>query len=68
MEYALSEQQRMFIKQGSLDTKKIGFYVMAVPADELANLCVIHIMRFLLNNFVKVDKVDGEKDNNELFS
>ena len=34
---------------------------MAVPADELASPCVIHIMRFLLNNFIKVDR-DGEKD------
>jgi hypothetical protein len=62
MENALNEQQRMFIKQGSLDTKKIGFYIMALPADELANLCVIHIMRFLLNNFVKSDLKDGEKE------
>lgn len=62
MEYALAEQQRMFIKQSTLDTKKIGFYIMAVPADELASLCVIHIMRYLLNNFVKGDRDRGEKD------
>ena len=62
MESALAEQQRIFIKQSLLDTKKIGFYIMACPADELASLSVIHIMRFLLNSFINAK--DEEKVGN----
>ena len=52
MEAALSEQQRIYLKQGSLDSKKLGFYVLAMPSDELASLCVVHIMRHLLGEFL----------------
>ena len=62
MDAALSEQQRIFMKQGSLDTKKIGFYILAMPSDELASMCVIHIMRHLLGEFLHNTNKDAERN------
>ena len=61
MEAALVEQQRSYLKQGSLDTKKIGFYILALPADELGSICVIHIMRYLLNEFLSNTNKEAER-------
>lgn len=61
LEAAISEQQRIFLKQGSMDQKKIGFYIMAMPSDELASLCVIHIMRHLLGEFLNNTNKDAER-------
>ena len=61
LEGALAEQQRMFIKQGSLENNKIGFYIVAMPTDELASICVIHIMRHLLGEFLNNTNKDAER-------
>ena len=61
LELAIAEQQRIFMKQGSLDTNKVGFYVMAIPSDELASLCVIHMMRHLLSEFLQNTNKDAEQ-------
>lgn len=61
LETAIAEQQRIFMKQGSLDTNKVGFYVMAMPSDELASLCVIHMMRHLLGEFLNNTNKDAER-------
>ena len=61
LESAIAEQQRIFTKQGSLDQKKLGFYVLAMPSDELASLCVIHMMRHLLGEFLNNTNKDAER-------
>ena len=61
LEAAISEQQRIFMKQGSLDTNKIGFYVVSMPSDELASICVIHMMRHLLGEFLNNTNKDAER-------
>ena len=49
------------MKQGSLDTNKVGFYIMSMPSDELASLCVIHMMRHLLGEFLNNTNKDADK-------
>jgi hypothetical protein len=33
LEGAISEQQKIFVKRGSLDPTKIGYYLMALPSE-----------------------------------
>ena len=49
------------LKQGSLDQTKLGFYILALPSDELASLCVIHMMRHLLSTFLHNTNKDAER-------
>ena len=61
LENALAEQQRIYLKQGSLDQNKIGYYILAMKSDELASLCVVHIMRHLLGAFLENTNTDAER-------
>ena len=54
LENVLSEQQRILMKQGgNLDKNKIGFYILSLPSDQLATLCVVHVMRNIMGMFVR---------------
>ena len=62
MEAVLLEQQRSFMKSKSkTTTRNIGFYILALPADEIASLCVIHMMRRLLTHFIDDTRKDAER-------
>lgn len=52
LETTISEQQKINMKRGSIDSKKIGYYLMALPADQIATLCILHLMRHLFTEFV----------------
>jgi hypothetical protein len=40
------------VQQGSLDKNKIGFYIMSLPSEQIASICVIYMMRYLMQEFV----------------
>jgi hypothetical protein len=61
LENSISEQQRIFVKQGSLDQNKIGFYMVSLPSDQIATLCVTHLMRHLMSSFVKSTENEAAK-------
>ena len=35
-----------------MDKDKIGYYILALPADTLASMCVQHLMRHLFQEFI----------------
>ena len=39
----------------------MGFYILAMPSDELASICVIHMMRHLLGTFLQNTNKDAER-------
>lgn len=49
LEDAISEQQKIFIQRGNLDPQKskIGYYLIQMPSDKIASLCVLHLMKHL---------------------
>lgn len=52
LESAIAEQQQIYVQQGSLDKNKIGFYIMSLPSEQIASICVIYMMRYLMQEFV----------------
>jgi hypothetical protein len=52
LESSISEQQKIFMKRGSLDNTKYGYYIMAMPSEQIATICVLHLMRHLFKEFV----------------
>lgn len=35
-----------------MDANKVGFYMLAMPSDQIATLCVLHLVRTLFGEFV----------------
>ena len=54
MEASIQEQQKIFIKRGNLDPSKskIGYYLIQMPSEKIASLCVLHLMKHLFNQFI----------------
>ncbi len=52
LETAIAEQQKIATKRGNMDSNKIGFYLMSLPSEQIATLCVLHLMRHLFKEFV----------------
>jgi DNA polymerase III delta prime subunit len=52
LDTAIAEQQKIASKRGSLDHNKIGYYLMSMPSETIATLCVLHLMRHLFKEFV----------------
>lgn len=63
LETAITEQQKIFIKRGNLDPKKqkIGQYLIQMPSDKIAALCVMQLMKHLFINFSKDNKLYAEE-------
>ena len=61
LEASLAEQQRIYLKERSLDKNKIGYYIASIKCEELASLCVIHIMRHLLGEFLHNTNKDADR-------
>lgn len=34
-----------------MDANKVGFYLISMPADKIATVCVMHLMKILLSEF-----------------
>jgi hypothetical protein len=39
-----------------MDANKVGFYLISMPADKIATVCVMHLMKVLLAEFTQSDK------------
>lgn len=39
----------MMAKKANLDKSQIGYYILSLPSKDIAQLCVIHLMRHLTN-------------------
>jgi len=54
IEAAVTEQQRIIVKRGSLDPKKdkLSFLLIQMPSDKMAALCIMHLMKHLLKQFL----------------
>lgn len=55
LETSIAEQQKIFIKRASLDPNKskIGYYLVQMPSDKIASLCVLHLMNHLFRQFIQ---------------
>ena len=53
LEAAITEQQKIFVKRGSLDPSrsKLGYHLVQMPSDKMAAMCVIHLMKHLFAQF-----------------
>lgn len=61
LETAIVEQQKIATKRGSMDPTKIGYYIMSMPSDQIATLCVLHLVRHLFKEFVEDLHKDSER-------
>ena len=63
MEAAVTEQQKIFIKRGNLDPKKqkLGQYLIQMPSDKIAAICVMHLMKHLFKIFSQEHKLYSEE-------
>lgn len=52
LEKAISEQQAISVKRGNMDQSRIGYYLMSLPSDQIATICVVHLIRSLFTEFV----------------
>lgn len=64
LEQAIIEQQKIATKRGTLDHTKIGYYLMAMPGDQIATICVLHLVRHLFKEFVEDLHKDSERASN----
>jgi len=55
LEVAISEQQKIFMQRANLDTNKLGYYLISLPSEKIATMCVMHLMKVLLNKFTTGD-------------
>jgi hypothetical protein len=64
LEGSIAEQQKIFIKRANLDPEKskIGFYLIQMPSEKVASLCVLHLMKHLFKQFIH-DKREVEDEN-----
>lgn len=63
LEAAVTEQQKIFIKRGNLDPKKqkLGQYLIQMPSDKIAAICVMHLMKHLFKIFSQEHKLYSEE-------
>jgi hypothetical protein len=54
LEQSISEQQQIFIQRGNLDPQKskIGYYLIQMPSEKIASICVLHLMKHLFRQFI----------------
>ena len=43
-----------------MDPNKVGYYLISMPADKIATVCVMHLMKVLLSEFVQKNEADAE--------
>ena len=51
----IAEQQKIFLKRGNLDPQKskVGFYLIQMPSEKIATLCVLHLVKHLFSQFIR---------------
>lgn len=52
LQKAVEEQQRIFMKRGVLDydKNKIGYLMLRLPADRIASVCVLYLIKLLFRS------------------
>ena len=51
---AIQEQQRIFLRKNATDGKnKASFYLIQMPSDKIASICVMHLMKTLFRQFIR---------------
>jgi hypothetical protein len=61
LESAIVEQQKIFVQQGNIDQSKIGFYIISMPSEQISSICVIYLMRYLMEHFVNNTSLEADK-------
>jgi hypothetical protein len=65
LENSIAEQQKIFIKRGNLDPSKskIGYYLIQMPSEKIASLCVLHLMKHLFKQFIHDIRIVEDDEN-----
>jgi hypothetical protein len=53
LETVITEQQKIFVKRGNIDPSKskLGYYLIQMPSEKIAAVCVMHLMKHLFTQF-----------------
>jgi hypothetical protein len=52
MTHAINEQQKIFVKRsGNIDQGKVGYYLISMPSEQIAQICTMHLMKILIQSF-----------------
>jgi DNA-directed RNA polymerase len=59
----IQEQQRIFLRKSNLETEKgkPNFYLLQLPSDKIASICVMHLMKTLFRQFIRDQSDDSHK-------
>lgn len=49
------------MQQGNIDQSKIGFYIISMPSEQISSMCVIYLMRYLMEHFVSNTSLEADK-------
>lgn len=62
IENAVHEQQRIYLRKSNLeaDKGKPSFFILQMPSEKIASICVMHLMKTLFKQFIR-DLSDPEK-------
>ena len=63
MEEAITEQQRIILKRAKVDPQrdKISLFLLQMPSDKAAGLCIIHLMKHLFTQFLDEYKFNSDE-------
>ena len=63
---AIQEQQRIFLRKSNLEIKKgkPSFFLLQMPSDKIASICVMHLMKTLFRQFIR-DLGDSSKEESQ---
>lgn len=67
IENAVQEQQRIFLRKSNLETEKgkPSYYILLMPADKIASICSLHLMKTLFRQFIR-DLGDTSKEPSQM--
>ena len=61
LEEVITEQQKMFLKNQSLNKNSISYYMLSLPSKEISSMCIIHMMRVLMSNSIRTNLEDAAR-------
>ena len=67
IENAVQEQQRIFLRKSNLETEKgkPSYYLLMMPSEKIASICVMHLMKSLFRQFIK-DLSDTHREQTQM--
>jgi hypothetical protein len=65
---SIQEQQRIFLRKSNLETEKgkPSFFLLQMPSDKIASICVMHLMKTLFRQFIN-DLSDSQNGDPGIF-